>query len=57
MNGWNRGITIPARPFLPMKPSDLTGTQRGHIKMLIEQGIWEGTVPHMRGVIPRRGRI
>jgi hypothetical protein len=44
LNGWGRGIEIPARPFLPVKPSDLTNSEKGNIRREIMAGITEGTM-------------
>jgi phage gpG-like protein len=41
-NGWGKGITIPARPFFPDGPEDLTTREQADIQQIIEEGIEEG---------------
>jgi hypothetical protein len=41
-NGWGMGIRIPARPFFPESPEDLTRSEQRHIERLIQQGVAEG---------------
>jgi phage gpG-like protein len=41
-NGWGRGIRIPARPFFPTSPDDLTPGEHRRIVTIMRQGIWQG---------------
>jgi phage gpG-like protein len=43
LNGFGKGIKIPARPFLPLKPSDLNADERRNIKKIINQAIIANT--------------
>jgi phage gpG-like protein len=42
LNGWGKQIRIPARPFLPIKPSDLTADERKEVRREMLKGITEG---------------
>jgi len=41
-NGWGMGIPIPARPFFPDSPNDLTKDERDKVSEIIKEGIKEG---------------
>jgi hypothetical protein len=41
-NGFGKGITIPARPFMPVEPGDLTTEQRQDINKIVIEGIKQG---------------
>lgn len=41
-NGWGKEITIPARPFFPTGPGDLTKNERKEITRIMFEGIIQG---------------
>jgi phage gpG-like protein len=41
-NGFGKGIAIPARPFIPVEPGDLTTEQRQDINKIVINGIKQG---------------
>jgi phage gpG-like protein len=44
LNGWGKGITIPPRPFMPVKQSDLTRGERAKIQNIIRKSIIDATM-------------
>jgi hypothetical protein len=41
-NGWGKGIKIPARPFFPESPNDLTKGEQKEVSRIVFEGIIQG---------------
>lgn len=50
LNGWGRGVRIPARPFIPIEPGDLNEYQRKRIKAEMLRGIEEGRMEDVQAM-------